>query len=183
MEHMIVGLVLGLLLAGSASAAPVKKSVNATSEAAAPRQISPITLSPSAAFPNTLIETIKVYTGACGSRVVRIVGVTDVNDKSFTLDIDGRIIIHQGQGPDLVIDSNNGLSDYNGVACVERNDGSARLLIWANCGGSACGDDYGFVVVDPEKMKIVSSNDCDEMCGYALTGSRLPWALNDKAMP
>lgn len=142
-----------------------------------------IHLDPSDAFPTTLIETTQTYTGGCGPAVVRVVGVTDVTGSFFNLDTDGRVVLHSPRGADLVVDASNGLSDHNGIACTTGN-GRTRLLIWAACGGSSCGDDYDFTVVDPDKMRVVSPvGSCDEMCAYSLTGSRLPWALNHKIMP
>lgn len=55
-----------------------------------------------------------------------------------------------------------------------------HLLIWSMCGGSACGETYGFTVVDVDQPKVISPTDCDEVCAARLTASKLPFILNHK---
>src|SRR2546423_1126555 len=86
-----------------------------------------------------IVET-KNITGSCGTAVVRVLGITNIYDNYYSILLDaGKIIVRKGPLKELVLSSDNGvLSDFNGVACVPTKSGN-RLLVWSNCGGSACG--------------------------------------------
>ena len=73
------------------------------------------------------------------------------------------------------------LSDYNGVACVSKGP-TKYLLVWSNCGGTACGDRFNFTVVDVKQLRILAGGKalCDEHCASRLTGNKLPLRLNQR---
>jgi hypothetical protein len=81
-----------------------------------------------------------------------------------------------------VIDIAGGiLSDYNGVQCVQTKSGY-RLLIWSDCGGSACGHGFSFFIIDPHKLSFIaprkSGQICNAKCASTILGSDLPHALD-----
>jgi hypothetical protein len=126
------------------------------------------------------VITVKNHYGRCGSAVVQVLGVKEQIGNFFTIDGNARVvIIADGGQRSLTIE--DALSDYNGVACLTTKR-SPYLLIWSNCAGTACGDDFGFTVIDVERLRIVSgaAGDCDAKCAQRLTGSRLPLELNSR---
>jgi hypothetical protein len=127
----------------------------------------------------------KNVTGSCGSAVVRVLGVTNASDGFYENDSDSGIIIRSG-GKELNISEGGGdiLSDHNGVACVPTKSGK-RLLVWSNCAGSACGDNFSFFVFDPERLALIAPKDprkeqCDENCASRILGSSLPQQINGR---
>lgn len=151
--------------------------------------------------PELNIEHTQTIFGTCGNRVIGIIGVVNIFDDHFTIDSGGdpSIVIRGEKSPEMKITADatylrNGidikyaasgmLSDHNGVACVSSHD-SDKLLIWSNCGGSACGDNYNFYVIDLKTLSIIKKSDdsCDEACiSKALGGSKLPFQLNGHKM-
>ncbi|MDO8812388.1 MAG: TM2 domain-containing protein [Gallionella sp.] len=123
-------------------------------------------------------------TGYCGTSVVRVLGIEQVTDNFFSTDLDaGKIIIRAGALKEMTIDRNV-LSDHNGVACVTTKSGN-RLLIWSNCGGNACGENFSFFVIDPERLVFLAPKDpfkeqCDEECASQLLGNQLPQKINGR---
>jgi hypothetical protein len=167
----VVGCILaaGLLLLGSAAGAQ-----------------SAITLEP---FPSTAWEpksgvnvtTVHNYYGQCGPAVVQVLGVREQVDYFFTVDaaadVARVVVIAPGGQRSLVL--KDVLSDHNGVACVT-NGATKYLLLWSNCGGTACGDDFSFTVVDVKQLRVLAGGKtaCNEQCAARLTGSKLPQRLN-----
>ncbi|HMO74200.1 MAG TPA: hypothetical protein PKD48_02570 [Sphingopyxis sp.] len=137
----------------------------------------PVTLEP---FPDSGVdvETVRNYYGRCGPATVQVLGVAQEEDGFFKGSIGGgSAVVVIGDGGAPVLEIREQLSDHNGVACVTGTAGP-RLLIWSNCGGSACGDDFAFTVVDPAVAAIVSDEDCDAACAASLSGSSLPFEVN-----
>ena len=124
-------------------------------------------------------------TGMCGGAVVRVLSVTRQDDDTFALDLDsGDVIVRSndsGSFRELSLKPLGVLSDHNGISCVEGSLGT-RLLVWTKCGGSACGDEYGFIVIDPKSARVFSGEEdgCDEDCASRLVGSDLPLRLNNR---
>jgi hypothetical protein len=125
------------------------------------------------------VQRAQIFSGGCGPSVVRVLGVTSITSDFFDIDLDaGRVIVRQLHKPDLVIDSDHGLSDHNGVACVAKGF-QHFVLIWTACGGTICSDKYDFIVIDADEQRIVSpTSECDEKCAFKLTGSPIPDKLN-----
>ena len=129
------------------------------------------------------LETTNNITGSCGTSIVRVLGVKKVISNFYTIDLDAGRIIIRSAGEELVLDANDGtLSDHNGIACVPTESGS-RLLVWSNCSGSVCGDDFSFVIVDPERLVILAPKDpyketCHAKCASKLLGNELPQKIN-----
>lgn len=132
------------------------------------------------------VVATKNFTGSCGSSIVRVLGVTNVVDNFYAVEQDaGKIIVRSGSAKDLVLTSESGvLSDHNGVECVSTKSGN-RLLIWSNCSGSSCGDDFSFYVIDPERLVFLAPKDprkdqCDEKCASKVLGNNLPQKINSR---
>jgi hypothetical protein len=129
-----------------------------------------------------VVKTINV-TGSCGGAIVRVMGVTNTVGNFYTLDLDAGKVIVRSSGQDLVLDADHGLSDHDGVACITNKTGN-HVLVWSQCGGSACPDAWDYIVIDADKLAIVSplgpnkGGDCDAACASRLTGSRMPFDLN-----
>lgn len=129
-------------------------------------------------------EMSQNFTGTCGGAVVRVLGVVALTDKFFRQDLDsGDILVRRwmdGGVREVSLKGANLLSDHNGVACVSGPQGD-RLLVWSNCNGSACGDAFAFGVVDPQTVRVLTSESdgCDTQCAVRLTGSDLPSRIND----
>jgi hypothetical protein len=143
-----------------------------------------ISLSPMEGEKSPDVVATRNVTGSCGSSIVRVLGVTDVIDNFYGIDLDaGKIIIRSGLNKELILGADSGvLSDHNGVACVSTKSGS-RLLIWSNCSGSACGDNFSFFVIDPERLVFLAPKDprkgqCDDSCASQLLGNKLPKRIN-----
>lgn len=118
-------------------------------------------------------------TGSCGNSVIRIVGITKAFDNVYTLDGDGRIIIRASSTKEISIFSD----DYNGMACVSTQSGD-NLLVWHNCGGSACGD-FNFYVIDPNSLTYLAPKNpqkelCDAKCASQMLGNYLPQEINNR---
>jgi len=75
------------------------------------------------------------YTGLCGTAVVKIMDVEEVNNDIFKVN-NGKLAVKSGK-KELNLDE--ALSDYNGIACVKTKT-AERLLVWSNCSGSVCGE-------------------------------------------
>lgn len=130
------------------------------------------------------VTTVHNHYGRCGSAVVQVLGVLKQVDGFFTVDSGS------AEGPSVVVIAAGGadsltlkevLSDYNGVACVSK--GPAKyLLVWSKCGGSACGDDFDFTVVDIARLRVAAGGKvpCDDRCAASITGSDLPLAINGR---
>ncbi len=129
------------------------------------------------------VTTVQNHYGRCGSAVVQVLGVERQVGNFFTVDAPAGnarvVVIAEGGQRSLTIEDS--LSDHNGVACLTAKP-SPYLLIWSNCSGTACGDDFGFTVIDVERLRIVSgaAGECDQKCAQRLTGSRLPLELNSR---
>lgn len=129
------------------------------------------------------VTTVQNYYGRCGSSVVQVLGVEQQVGDFFTIDPSAGnarvVIIAEGGQRSLVVE--DALSDHNGVACLTTKR-SPSLLIWSKCSGTACRDDFGFTVIDVERLRLVSgaAGECDEKCAQRLTGSRLPVELNSR---
>jgi hypothetical protein len=147
--------------------------------AAAQAAIPAIKLNPYSDGTPVDVQTSQEFSGSCGPSVVRVLGVTSVTSDFFDIDLDaGRVIVRQLHKPDLVIDSDHGLSDHNGVACVAK-DFQHFVLIWTACGGTICSDKYDFIVIDADEQRVASpTGACDEKCAFKLTGSPIPLKLN-----
>ena len=134
----------------------------------------PVRLHPFKGSKKLAITKTKAITGVCGKAVVRVLGVKNEQDNVYSSDVDGaKIVIRNPPKKELVFDSNSGvISDYTGMACI----GGNRLLIWSDCGGSACGRGYNFTVIDTENLIILAPKDpreqsCDDKCAsQALDG-------------
>ena len=131
----------------------------------------------------TDVDTVKTtnITGTCAGSIVRVMGITGTTGDFFDVDSDaGKIIIRDGPRHELVI---NGMSDHNGVACITNSTGNF-LLVWHVCGGSGCGDDFAFTIIDPKRLLILAPTDarqfCDTDCATKITGSGLPRELNTR---
>lgn len=115
---------------------------------------------------------------------MQVLGVEREVGSFFTVDSASEIgtaVVVIGKGRNSVLVLKDTLSDHNGVACL--TSGQRKfLLIWSNCAGSACGDNFTFTVVDALAVRVVAgkSGDCDEQCASRLTGSRLPLKLNSR---
>lgn len=145
-----------------------------------------IGLSPMKGDKTLHVVSTKNITGTCGASIVRVLGVTDVMDTFYGIDLDaGKIIVRSGPTKELILDSESGvLSDHNGVACVSAKSGN-RLLIWSNCSGSSCGDDFSFFVIDPDRLIFLAPKDprkgqCDERCASQLLGNKIPQKINGR---
>lgn len=120
---------------------------------------------------------VQNMTGSCGSAVVRVLGVTSVNSDMFGIDLDsGQVIVRNRAASPNEIVVKSFLSDHNGVACVGPT-GAETVLLWSACGGTACGDDFSFMVIDPRRMVVVA-DDCDAHCAASATSSVVPLRLN-----
>lgn len=123
-------------------------------------------------------------TGSCGNSIIRILGITKAFDNVYITDSDGgKIIIRASASKELTISPSDGvLSDFNGMACVSSKTGES-LLIWSNCSGSACGDNYHFYVIDPNRLTYLAPKKpqnklCDAECASLVIGSNLPQEIN-----
>lgn len=124
--------------------------------------------------------------GYCGTSLVAVMGIRDINSSYFQIDTDTKIIISAGSVKErqLIIDSDSGvLSDYNGVACVTTGSGD-RLLVWSVCGGNLCGG-LSYFVIDPERQVFLAPLDplkeqCDEKCASQLLGNQLSQQINGR---
>jgi hypothetical protein len=157
---------------------------SATVLASAAEAQSAIQLDPLHGQSKPSMETVHDYCGACGPAVVQVLGVLyeEETDHFYVTDLPAANVIVNARGiPPRSLELKNALSDHNGVACLPK-DGTHYSLVWSRCGGTACGDDFDFTVVDVEKLKIVAGgggeNSCDERYAATITGSSLPRRLN-----
>ncbi len=137
---------------------------------------------PTSYAPQSRVEvtTVRNYYGKCGSSVIQVLGVKDEAGDHFTVDPSselGSAVVVLGGATKLVL--KDAISDYNGVACVTKGT-QKFVLIWHQCAGSACGDDYYFTVVDALSARRLTGkdSDCDSRCATQLTGSNIPAKLN-----
>jgi hypothetical protein len=112
---------------------------------------------------------------------VQVLGVREQNGDFYSVDGSSDtydvVVIRE---PRRQISLKKYLSDYNGVDCL--TSGSAkRLLVWSNCSGSACGNGYSFVIVDPESLEILAGGDgnCNSLCAARVLGTDIPLKLDD----
>lgn len=147
---------------------------------------SPIQLEPfpATSYSNggTNVVTVQNHYGRCGPSVVQVHGVARDNGDFFGIDPNAGarvVVIREAGRRELVL--SDVFSDHNGVACVN-NRGKRYLLIWSNCGGTACGDDFSFTVVDVDVPRVVAggNTECDARCAARITGSRIPTDLNNR---
>lgn len=129
------------------------------------------------------VTTVQNHYGRCGSAVVQVLGVERQVGNFFTVDApagNARVAVI-AEGGQRLLTVEDALSDYNGVACLTTKP-SPHLLVWSKCGGTACGDDFDFTVIDVERLRLVSgaAGECDAKCAQRLTGSRLPLELNSR---
>ena len=118
------------------------------------------------------------YTGLCGTAVVKIMDVEEVNNDIFKVN-NGKLAVKSGK-KELNLDE--ALSDYNGIACVKTKT-AERLLVWSNCSGSVCGDDFKFYVIDLQKLTIIApkkGKTCDDKCASKILGNQLPQKINSR---
>ena len=129
----------------------------------------------------------KNIAGSCGTSTVRVLGVLNVFDDYhfYSMDLEAGKIIIQGPTNELILSyEGDVLSNHNGVACVSTKSGN-RLLVWSNCAGSGCGDDFSFFVIDPERLVFLAPNDpkkgyCDAKCASQILGSDLPEKIDNR---
>lgn len=127
------------------------------------------------------VTNVQNHYGKCGEAVVQIIGVETNVGEFFVSDPNGesRITIIRDAGRrELTLERE--LDYYTGAACVT-NRAKKYLLVWTNCGGTACaGIGWRFTVVDVDIPQIVAGGDgnCDEMCAYRMTNSRIPLLMN-----
>lgn len=158
----------------------VSASAWLSGELAAQTIRTPVLLGPIS--PSTRVDrtTVTNIYGSCGSAVVQVLGVKDSNDQFFTVDAaaGNSDVVVIAEGGQRQISLKRYLSDYNGVACVGKS--AKKVLVWSDCGGSACGHGYQFTVVDVRSLRIVAGgpNECGEMCATRATGSDLPRRLS-----
>ncbi len=116
------------------------------------------------------------YSGVCGTSEVKIMDVEELNSDIFKVN-NGKLTVKSEK---KVLILNDLLSDYNGIACVKTKVGE-RLLVWSNCSGSVCGEDFNFFVIDPKKLTIIAPKKgkiCDDKCASKILGSKLPQKIN-----
>jgi hypothetical protein len=139
-----------------------------------------ITLEPLSGEREIDSTSVRNIYGRCGSAVVQILGVERDVGYFFTVDsaAGNADVVLIGGGGRKQLSLKPFLSDHNGVACVGRS--AKRLLFWSNCSGTACGDEFGFTVVDVMALKIVAGgpNSCSARCASIASGSDLPSRLN-----
>jgi hypothetical protein len=161
----VAALSLAVLLAGSA-------------QAQSAIQIEPFPATSYSPKSQIMVTTVRNYYGRCGAATVQVLGVERQEKTYFTSDgVATIVVIGAGGRPSL--DLKDAVSDYTGVACV-RNGIKKYLLIWSNCSGSACGDDFNFTVVDTQPVvEVAGGRDaCNAQCAFGITKSRLPFLLN-----
>ena len=132
--------------------------------------------------PKVDITTVHNYYGRCGSAVVQVLGVARDDGDFYSVDggsAEGASVVVIAPGGRNQVTIKDALSDYNGVACVTKHP-AHYVLIWSNCGGTACGDDFNFTVVDVKQLRVIAGGraSCDEVCATRITGSALPMKLN-----
>ena len=147
-------------------------------------QQQPVEIKPMRDETAVAIESSQNYTGSCGKALIRVLGVQETRNNFFAMDQDaGQIIVRHDITKQLVLSINNGLlSDYNGVACVPSSDGE-QLLVWSNCGGTACRGDFQFLVINPDTLSFVAPKDpkrgqCNEKCASKALGNEFPQQVN-----
>jgi hypothetical protein len=122
-------------------------------------------------------KVVNVY-GKCGDAVVAILGIEAESfggREHFRMDSSGNpdLQLRKGDGKDLSF--NEMLSDFNVVQCVDTKKGN-RLVVGSHCGGSACGDNMAYHVIDPKTGKAfpgrASKDVCDEKCVNSALGVR-----------
>ena len=127
------------------------------------------------------IEETKTVTGTCGNSIIRITGITRLDNNVFSLDADsGMIIVRQSFSKRLKIDdSSEMLNDRNGLACIKvRNQ--ENLLLWSYCTARMCQNSLKFFVIDPSTLARINSTpaqteNCDAKCiSNLLDGHPLP---------
>lgn len=121
-------------------------------------------------------------TGSCGNSIIRVLGITKAFNNVFMADYDGgRVIIRTDLENELTVNvrDSGALSDFNGIACVPTRSGE-RLLVWSQCSGSLCGEDFNFNVIDIKNLTYLSPKNelCDAQCASEILGSDLPRELN-----
>lgn len=116
------------------------------------------------------------YSARCGSSVVKVLGVAQEYSGLFRVDPDaGRVVVRRPglRGAEVSVDLGNGLSDHNGIACIERN-GRPLVVVWSDCGGSACGRGYNFTIIDAATPRILApargTRWCNAACAARLAG-------------
>lgn len=125
-------------------------------------------------------DSTKNYTGSCGKSIVQVMGVENIVGNFFTFGTQtSDTIIRSDNTKELIFKD---YSDYNGIACVPTKSGS-KLLIWSNCAGNACGDDFSFVVIDPEIPAYLapqnpSKGTCDQNCASKILENYFPHKIN-----
>jgi hypothetical protein len=124
------------------------------------------------------VTTVRNYYGRCGPATVQVLGVQRQEKTYYTSDGAASVVVI-GSGGRPTLDLKDAVSDYTGVACV-RNGARKYVLIWSNCSGSACGDDFNFTVVDTQPVvEVAGGRDaCNAQCAFGITKSRLPFLLN-----
>lgn len=123
------------------------------------------------------VQRVENHYGKCGPATVQVLGVERQVEDFFTNSGSTRVVVI-GEGRETIVTLEEELSDHVGVACV--GEGAQKfLLVWSNCAGTACGDEFTFTVVDAAGPRVLArSPDCDTGCAEALTGSNLPTRLN-----
>ncbi|HEX8643891.1 MAG TPA: hypothetical protein VF702_08260 [Allosphingosinicella sp.] len=148
-------------------------------DAQSPIQIEPFPATSQSSARTVDVTTVQNHYGRCGPVVVQVLGVAAQHEDFFTIDpasgTSQVVVIGQGPRRSVAVP----LSDHNGVACV--TNGMRRyVLIWSNCGGTACGNDFSFTAVDVERVRRVAGSglNCDASCAHRITGSDLSLRLN-----
>lgn len=110
------------------------------------------------------------YSGTCGTAKVNINAITDFSEVG---DIGGPNVHFSLSGGNIEITNTvNGKyktithqpSDHNMFACLKAKPGQV-LVINSNCGGSACGDEGTYTIIDVTKMVRLTDEPKKNLCG------------------
>ncbi len=108
--------------------------------------------------------------GTCGDARVNMNGITEISEPG---DIGGNNVhFSQPMGHIEVINTVNGkyktithqASDHNMFACLKAKPGLV-LVINSNCGGSACGDEGVYTIIDVTRMTQLTGDPRKNLCG------------------
>lgn len=168
----------GLLVRIAASISLLGLSVMTNAQALS----SPVVLEPmSPEEVGTDAVTVRNVYGKCGPAVVHVLGIRDEIGDFYAVDsaAENADIVVIGKGGNQKISLKRALSDYNGVACIGSGL-NKLLLVWSDCGGSACGRGYNFTVVDVQTLRMLAggASACDAPCAAKITGNQLPLELD-----
>lgn len=152
--------------------------LGSAAEAQSAIQIEPFPTTSYSPKSEVMVTTVRNYYGRCGPATIQVLGVERQEKTYFTSDGVATVVVI-GSGGKPTLDLKDAVSDYTGVACI-KNGQKKYVLIWSNCSGSACGDDFNFTVVDTQPVfEVAGGRDaCNAQCAFGITKSRLPFVLN-----